>query len=441
MNLRLWTLGIFYRRGQRFSDRINMCRKDFWNSAGKVAVIGAGKSGLAACSLAVKLGKKVKLSERGSLKPEVKDYLRKLNVEIEENGHSFEFLSDCGLVIVSPGVDLSGPFFRRIAGLGLPIVGEVELAYWFCPAYIVAVTGTNGKTTTVSLLAEVLRLTNRNVYALGNIGVPFSGKVLDLSPQDIVCLELSSFQLETIKYFRPGIACFLNISSDHLDRHKGFSAYLQAKKKIFANQTSEDYAVFPEGLAENFPEVKARKILIKDYTSSRDLNQEFVLAAAKIFDLPEGDILRKIEEFGGLAHRLEKVISVSGVDFYNDSKATNPASTIWALEKLKGNIILIAGGRDKDMDFSVIKHYAGRLKKIILLGEAARKISRVFAQEGKCLFAEDLKQAVNIAYSYARPADKVLLSPMCASFDMFKDYRERGDLFKEYVRSLQPKKL
>ena len=411
-----------------------MLKKAFLDGINTVGVVGAGKSGLSACRLLSKLGRKVRLSEKGFLSPEAKNALYGLNVDFEENGHNVSFFSGCELVITSPGVDFYSDFIQKVINSGIPVVGEIELAFWFCPAPIIAVTGTNGKTTVTRLIAEALRLSGRKVYELGNIGVPFSSKVLEIGPDDIVCLEASSFQLESIKYFRPYIACFLNIAGDHLDRHKDFSAYFNAKKNIFASQTEEDYAVFPEELAEDLALIKAKKIIVKK--SSGGLNREFALAVAKIWGLPLDKVKGRLSGFEGLPHRLEKIKTVNGVEFYNDSKATNPASTVWALERLGSRVILIAGGRDKGMDFSPINSCCRQVKKLILLGEAASKIKSVFKDNNICLFADSLQQALSLAFSCAAAGDKVVLSPMCASFDMFKNYEERGDLFKEYVRSL-----
>ncbi|MCD6539256.1 MAG: hypothetical protein J7K37_00925 [Candidatus Omnitrophica bacterium] len=410
-------------------------REDILSSIKKIGIVGAGKSGVSLAKLAHRLGKSVKLSEISKDLPfKTLRTLKQLSAEIELGRHTQDFFKDVDLVVLSPGVN-SEDFYRDIlTGLNILWVGEIEFSFWCCKSKnIIAITGTNGKTTTTFITGQVLKKSlNKKVYILGNIGNPFSSEVLDIREEDIVVLEVSSFQLETIRYFKPYIACFLNFSPDHLDRYSSLENYFLAKKRIFLNQDFSCYALFPKELEEKLGDVSARKICL----DSRE-NFSFIEKILEILGVESVNLYNYLKDFKGLAHRLEFVTEKRGIKFINDSKATNILATIFALRTLQGKIILLAGGKDKNLDYSLIKPYLDKVKSIFLFGEAKDKIKKVLEGTIPLRVVKDLREAVLLAYREAQPSDTILLSPMCSSFDMFKNYQERGDFFKSLVYELE----
>jgi len=410
-------------------------RGDILSSIKKIGIVGAGKSGISLAKLAHRLGKSVKLSEINKDLPfKTLRTLKQLGVEIELGRHTQDFFKDVDLVVLSPGVN-SEYFSRNIlAGLNILWVGEIEFSFWCCKSKnIIAITGTNGKTTTTFITGQVLKKSlNKKVYILGNIGNPFSSEVLDIGERDIVVLEVSSFQLETIRYFKPYIACFLNFSPDHLDRYSSLESYFLAKKRIFLNQDFSCYALFPKELEEKLGDVSARKICL-----DRRENFSFIEKILEILGVESVNLYNYLKDFKGLAHRLEFVTEKRGIKFINDSKATNILATIFALRTLQGKIILLAGGKDKNLDYSLIKPYLDKVKSIFLFGEAKDKIRKFLEGTIPLRVVKDLREAVLLAYREAQPSDTILLSPMCSSFDMFKNYQERGDFFKNLVYELE----
>lgn len=405
--------------------------KNFLNKVRTICVVGFGESGKAVSTLVRETGKRLKVTERRILTFREKELLRKIGGEFQEGGHSFSFFEDVDLIIVSPGVNLREGIEEISQVLGIPLVGEIEFASWFFEGLIVAITGSNGKTTTSYLIHKVLDKSGRKSYLLGNIGEPFSLRVKDTDRDSIVCLEVSSFQLETISSFRPHIACFLNFSADHLDRYSDMEGYFLAKKRIFENQKLSDYALYPEGLKFKLQDIKSTRIVLEENAD----NFSFVRKIADIFKIDSAITEEVLSNFKGLPHRFEYVLDIKDVEFINDSKATNIDSTIWALKKLKGKTsILIAGGRDKGLDYSFLNPYLEEVKKVFLIGEAKDKIKRVLNKE--CILVNTLEEAVSQAYRSLSSGGVVLFSPMCSSFDMFKDYRERGDVFKQAVYKL-----
>jgi UDP-N-acetylmuramoylalanine--D-glutamate ligase len=406
----------------------------------KIAILGWGKTGIALTNLVLSLKKKVYISEKRERKefPSfIIDKFKDKEVEFEFGGHSEKFLKHAQLIILSPGINLKDASITRIIqNLNLPYLGEIEFCYWLTKAKFIAITGTNGKTTTTFLAYRVLKEKRKRVFLGGNIGIPLSCFVLKTKPKDLIVLEISSFQLETIIKFRPFVATLLNLEQDHLDRHSDFRQYLEAKLNIFKNQREVDYAVLNRNinfLKELEKTIKAKKIY---FSSSYNENLSCVYKIASIFGVPRLICEKIFSQFKGLPHRLELVKEIKGIKFINDSKATNPHSTIWALKNIKQPLILIAGGKDKGVDFSAIIPYLKKVKKINLIGESAHKLKKIFSPYVYTEIFYSLKEAVINSFKEASKNDVVLFSPMCASFDMFSNYRERGEEFKKTVRSL-----
>jgi len=418
---------------------------DFKNK--KVAVIGLGKSGLEAALLLSNLGAQVKISDfqdNESLRSNTK-ILQDKNIEVELGQNSFDFITGSQLIVVSPGVKKDSPIMMLARQEGMPLIGEIELGFLLCPAGIIAITGTNGKTTVTTLVGEILKTTGKKVFVCGNIGNPFCKDILNMTKDDLVSLEVSSFQLENIVDFKPKVAALLNFSCNHLDRHKDMREYLDTKKRIFMNQNSEDWAV----LNHSYPEIKAIAPEIKSkilYFDSNDkekydfrLNSNYlaVITIGSIFGVSEDKCIDIFKHFRGIEHRLEHVRTIDGIDFINDSKATTVDATVWALNNLDKPIVMIAGGRDKGADFSLIKNLLkDKVKKLILIGEAKEKIRKAVDNLISIKNSDTLEEAVHLAYKSARSGDCILLSPMCASFDMFSNFEQRGRVFKDIVNRL-----
>ncbi|MFH0877377.1 MAG: Mur ligase family protein [Candidatus Omnitrophota bacterium] len=410
-----------------------------------VTVVGLARSGIAAARLLKNLGATVRLTEAND-SPGLRDsagQLEKEGIAVELGGHGKAFVGGAELLVLSPGVRLDAlpVVWARESGIG--VIGEIELAASVCPAPIIAITGTNGKTTTTTLIGEVLKAAGRNAHVLGNIGRPFSQNVLSVQPQDFVVLEVSSFQLETIKNFHPRVALILNLTPDHMDRYVDIAAYLQAKKRIFANQGSEDWLVLNYGdefLRPLADQAKARVLFFNNNEESEDFNQNqmAVLAVTRVLGVDRQVCVDVFKGFKGVEHRLEFVRELGGVEFINDSKATNIDSTIWALKNTRRPAVLIAGGRDKGSDFSSINALVReKVKYAVLVGEASKRIAG--AWEGVLPYSAvaTYAEAVCLAQQKAQAGDCVLLSPMCKSFDMFTDYEHRGRVFKELVHQLK----
>lgn len=407
----------------------------------KICVVGWGQSGVSLCNLLLSLKKDVKVSElkeRDCFPSSLIDNFRKKGVKFEFGGHSRNFIKNSQLLILSPGVDSThSPVFKSAHILGVPCVGEIEFSFWLTKAKFVAITGTNGKTTTAYLIHKVLKERRKRIFLGGNIGIPLSSFVLDTRRGDIVILEVSSFQLETILEFKPYLAAFLNIEPDHLDRYRDFKDYLQAKINIFKNQDKEDWALLNRNIYfRGDIEKKIKSRITYFSTEFTDENFSCVYKIARVFGLSKVDCLNIFSSFKGLSHRLQFVKRKKGVVFINDSKATNPSSTIWALKNIKTPVILLAGGKDKGLDYSSLLPCLRRVRKINLFGEASRKISESLNSTAKAKTFFSLKDAVTASFKEAESGDTILFSPMCASFDMFSDYRERGDKFMEIVNNL-----
>lgn len=408
-------------------------------------VLGAARSGIAVARTIIDLGGKVMVSEfkpREAVARELEE-LASLNAAIEVGGHTREFILKSDYIVLSPGVRMDIPPVKWAKEAGIEVMGEIEFAYRLCPCPIIAVTGSNGKTTTVTLIARVLQKAGKNAVLCGNIGSPFSKHVLSLKASDIVVLEISSFQLESTTTFKPKVAVWLNFSQNHLDRHKDLEEYFQAKKKIFAQQDTGDTAVLNAGQTEfqAMASTLKSRVVFFDRNDPQDAglnaNQMAVIASVGAMGVPRAVCLQVFASFKGVEHRLEFVRNLGGVDYINDSKSTTPEAGRWAMSYLTKPLVMICGGSDKHADFSGLRDLArAKVRKMIVIGTTKEQLRRTFADVVPLSVCGTLPEAVALARSDARAGDIVVLSPMCASFDMFKDYEHRGQVFKEIVSQL-----
>jgi UDP-N-acetylmuramoylalanine--D-glutamate ligase len=445
--------------------------------AGKtIAVVGLAKSGVAAARLLGRLGARVLASDSSPLEALTAE-ARALDREgcvLWAGGHPDEAFRGAALVVVSPGVPLELPALAAVRAGGVPIIGELELAWRVMEADLIAITGTNGKTTTTALTGELLRTQVRPVLVGGNIGTPLAEHALEFPGDGLVVAETSSFQLDTIDLFRPRVGAILNITPDHLDRHGTFERYVDAKARIFANQGPTDCAVLnaddpvTAGLAGRargrviwFSRLTTlthgvfiydgwivaklngrteRICPVGEITLRGQHNVENVLAAtacALWTGMAPSAIRRGIAAFRGVAHRIERVHDDRGVVYYNDSKGTNVDSTVKALQSFTEPVVLIAGGKGKGQDFTPLAEAArGRVRRAVLIGQDRDQIRTALEAAGIPVEAADsMDDAVRRAREAARVGDVVLLSPACASFDMFRNFEHRGDVFKSVVRA------
>lgn len=423
-----------------------------------VTVFGLAKSGIAAAKRLAGSGKKVLVTEsqpKEKFDPVVITELAGLGIELEFGGHSDKVLQS-ELIVVSPGVPLTIPVLRAAREKNIEIISEIELGYRLLTKPIIAITGTNGKTTTTTLIGEMLKSGGKRVAVAGNIGEPLVG--VDDANLDYVVAEVSSYQLETIVHFKPFISLILNLQEDHLARHGTMEEYARIKSRIFANQTGDDYLIFnadDKWASEMSKNAKCRtvpfsKVQAGIITLNPDEiripgrhNLENALAAAQaayLCGVSKEVVARVLKEFPGVEHRIEFVRRLKGIDFYNDSKGTNPDSTLVAIEAFPGRgIVLLLGGRDKGVNLEpLVRSVKRSVRKVVLLGEAADRFESALKMGGFAEYvrADSFSDAVNKAYSLARENDLVLLSPACASFDMFQNYEERGRVFKELVNKL-----
>lgn len=409
----------------------------------RVTVVGLARSGVACANLLYDLGAKVCVSDNQD------DELTRLNlrklkskeIKSELGKHSAEFIKGSAMLVVSPGVTDLSPAVILAKKEGIPVISEIEFAWMLCSATVIAVTGSSGKTTVATLIGRVLEASGKKVFVCGNIGNPFSGEVDKMAEGDFVSLEVSSFQLEKIRDFKPKISLMLNFSKNHLDRHADMQEYLEAKKRIFMNQDKDDFLVLnrQDPVLASFAEGAKPGVVFFRESEGLNPNQAAVIAVASLLGIDKGLCLKAFKEFKGLKHRLEYVAEIGKVKFINDSKATVAESTRWALKNISSPVILIAGGKDKGVDYGSILDLAlKKIKEVILIGEAKQKIREAFGGRLSVDEADTLEGAVNKAFNKARPGDCVLLSPMCSSFDMFSSYEERGEAFKKAVFDLSP---
>ena len=444
----------------------------------RVLVVGLGKSGVASAIFLKQHGARVTVSDTKSgdeLRNEIPALLDH-GITVETGGHGERTFRGQDLIVVSPGVPVDAPPLVQARSVGEMVIGEIELAAQFLPGPIVAITGSNGKTTTTTLAGEILTASGFPTLVGGNIGTPAISFAERAQPDTVVVLEVSSFQLETIQTFRPRVAVVLNVTPDHLDRHRTLDAYINAKARIFENQQPDDFAVLNAddptcvGMAartraqvfwfsrqkevQQGAWVRAGNIVFRDRAGQKEIlqvseiplkgahNLENVLAAVcagALMGCAPDKIRESVQDFKAVEHRLEFVATINGVDYYNDSKATNVDATIKALESFPANIHLILGGKDKGSDYTVLNDLLRqRVKRVYTIGAAAAKIeSQIKGVE--VVHAETLENAIRKANAAAQPGDVVLLAPACASFDQFKSYEHRGKVFKQTVASLAQK--
>lgn len=442
-----------------------------------IVVIGAGKSGQALVRYLVRNGAAVTLSDqRGAERIEGLDSLRGLTVRYDLGGHSPELFERADLVAVSPGVPLDCPPLARAKACRVPLWGEIEIASRDITAPMIGVTGTNGKSTTTTLLGLALQAWGKRTFVGGNLGQPLI-TACD-QKQDYVVVELSSFQLETVVDFHPRIALLLNLSSDHLDRYPNLEAYYQAKLKLFGNMNETDFAVLNADdrevcrLSEG---IRAQKVWfsatgrrvdglvrcgerlvwrwrgeelelpLAELKLAGEHNVEnamAAMAAALLAGCPADVAWKAVCSFAGLAHRMQLVRRLDGVSWFNDSKGTNVGSVVKSLAGLSGRVILIAGGKDKGGDYSPLRPLLeDRVARLILIGEAAERMGKELAGACEISFARDLDAAVALAHENARSGDTVLLSPACSSYDMFVNYEKRGEYFEQLVMQLAERRV
>ncbi len=438
----------------------------------KVLVVGLGRSGLSAARMLQYADARVFGVDRANPQ-NIPEWIEVLPYDCD--------VKQFDLVVISPGVPWTELPVVKALKQNLEIIGELELAYQMVKGYQIpwiAITGTNGKTTTTTLVDLMLKTAGYNVLTGGNIGKAVGDVVLDaltnnhLNETDYIVVEVSSFQLESIREFAPHIGAVLNITEDHMDRYRGMKEYIDAKRNISINQTEEDYIVlnFDDPITRAFAEdsraraiffstkheIQGANLLKEDIVVDRGAGPERVLKAKEVAlrglhnlenalaataicslagcDLPA--IATVLKDFRGLEHRMEMVAEFGGVTYINDSKGTNLAATVKSIEGIAGPVVLILGGRDKGGDFSVLRNFRHRIKALVSLGEAREKIKKELSDLFQIEEAVDMEQAVQKAASLASPGDTVLLSPGCASFDMFKNYEHRGEVFKTAVRRL-----
>lgn len=442
-------------------------------------VVGLGRSGVSAANLLSKFGSRVTVTDEKKEK-ELLENLARLKPRTPESillklgGHSNVDISKIDLVVISPGVQWNSPFLNKIRENGIRIISEVELAFQQIKVPLIAITGTNGKTTTTALTGEMLKKDGKKIFIGGNIGNPLCEEVLNGGKSEIVLSEISTFQTEGIETFKPYISAILNITPDHLDRHESMDEYIELKKRIFVNQGENDYTVLNlddeitaqlsyEGAGKKvfFSRLKevergaflrGDKIIFKmdgreeTICCLQDLkligvhnieNTLASIAVSRLCGVSDKSIKDAISEFKGIEHRMEFVREINGIKFINDSKGTNVGATVKSLQSFSEPIVLIAGGKDKGSDYSSLKNLIEeKVKFLILIGEAKKKIALSLNGFKNRIEVNSLREAVNEAFSRAGNGDVVLLSPACASFDMFRNYEDRGKQFKDIVNRL-----
>ncbi len=421
-----------------------MKNKDYFKGK-KVTVAGLARSGFASANLLYDLGADVSVTDNQD-NDSTRTYasqLKSKNIKIEIGRHSQDFIRGKDLLVVSPGIPDTALPIVLAKQFQIPVISEIELAWILCPATVIAVTGSNGKTTVTTLIGKILETAGKKVFVCGNIGNPFCSEVKRMEAGDFVSLEASSFQLEKSHEFKPKIALILNFTCNHLDRYKDLQEYLQAKKRIFMNQGKSDYLVLncDDPVVKKLAKETKAKVVYFSQTLDLNPNQAAVLAVASILGINRELCLKVFREFKGIEHRLEYVTEINNVTFINDSKSTTVDSTIWAFKNISCPIVLIAGGKHKGIDYNIISDsIREKAKEVILIGEAREKIKNALRGFVSIDEASTLEEAVKLAFSKAKSGDCVLLSPMCSSFDMFLNYEERGKIFKQAVFDLAKSK-
>ncbi len=431
----------------------------------KITVIGLGKSGFAAAKFLNQQKAVVRVTESSEKKEALENasYLRTLGIEVQTGGHTEEFISGSDWVVTSPGVSKQSMPLEWARQKKIPVISEVELASYFCRGRIVAVTGSNGKTTTCHLLYRVLTEAGRDCVLCGNVGYSFLEAIPTITRKTIVVLELSSFQLEDSPHLKPSIAVVLNISANHLDRHGTLENYALAKEKIFRNQDRNDFLILNahdervKAMADRahsrvifYGHEKMSEGVCKEILDARAFhlkgqhNLENIMACVAVAGLlrvGRKSIKKSLEGFKTLEHRIEPIGEFAGVKFINDSKSTTVESTRAALLASQGPVILIAGGRDKGVLFAEIEGLVTeRVKYVVLYGEAREKIAASWKNFNRVYKEADFRQAVRAAFEKAKSGDSIILSPMCTSFDQFSSFEQRGEAFKRAFQELVQEK-
>lgn len=447
----------------------------------KVLVAGAGKSGIAAARLLLSMGGEVVLYDGNDKQdPEAirQNFEEDARLAIILGQLSRTDLLGVELSIISPGIPLDAPFVKVLDDAGIPIWSEIQLAYHVARGKLVAITGTNGKTTTTALTGEIMKTFFHEVFVVGNIGIPYTQTALDTTDRSVTVAEVSSFQLETIMDFRPDVSAILNITPDHLNRHGTMEVYIEVKERVTENQTRDNWVVlnYDDPVLREFGERKELKPKAFFFSSRQPLeegmcmdgdkiiyahggrreevvdihelkilgrhNYENVMAAVAVsicMGVPMDCIRRALKAFEAVEHRIEFVLERAGVRYYNDSKGTNPDAAIQAIRAMPGPVVLIAGGYDKHSEYDEwVKEFGDKVKYLVLIGETRDKIAECARSYGfnEIMYAEDMAEAVSVSAAYADAGDNVLLSPACASWGMFDNYEQRGNIFKECVRNL-----
>jgi len=442
----------------------------------KVLVVGLARTGIATALFCAERGAHVTATEA---RPETEiaetaAKLRAAGVTLELGGHRAETFAEQDLIVPSPGVAPMMPALAAARAIGVPVWSEIELAWRFLRGRLICVTGSNGKTTTTSLIGHILETAGLPVQIAGNIGTPLISRVDLSSDASFTVVEASSFQLESISAFRPDIGVLLNVTPDHLDRHGSIEAYSRAKARLFENQTEEDAAVInaDDAIAPQYapggPRVfwfsRLKRVASGCYLRGEEIvfrsdgvesvllerkiiglrgshNIENVLAAgtaARLAGVEPAEIAEGVRTFAGVEHRIEYVATISGVEYFNDSKATNVDATLKALDAFPGNVLVILGGKDKGSDYRILRQaLRSHARMALLIGSAADKIEADLAGVIPVERAGTMARAVEVASRSAKPGDIVLLAPACASFDQFDNYEHRGRVFKQLVRELE----
>jgi UDP-N-acetylmuramoylalanine--D-glutamate ligase len=442
----------------------------------RIAILGGGESGVGAAILAQQKGYSVFLSDSGKIKEKYKNFLTDYKIDFEEEKHSADKILTAELVVKSPGIPDKAPLIQQLKLNNIPVISEIEFAGRYTKAKTICITGSNGKTTTTLLLHHILKNAGLNVGLAGNVGKSFAWQVAE-EKHDVYVIELSSFQLDGIYDFRTDVAVLMNITPDHLDRYNyNMQNYIDSKFRIIQNQTKNDFfiicaddevtqneikkrniepAIIPFGLGEpvgNSAGVKDDQLIINLHQNQFSMsilelalqgkhntyNSMAAGIASMIFEIRNEQLRESLASFTGVEHRLERFLKVHGIEFVNDSKATNVNSTWYALESIYKPIVWIAGGVDKGNDYNMLKALAKeKVKAIVCLGKDNQKLHDAFKGVVKNIVdASSMEEAVKAAYYLARNGDTVLLSPACASFDLFENYEDRGTQFKQNVRNL-----
>ncbi|MFA6499925.1 MAG: UDP-N-acetylmuramoyl-L-alanine--D-glutamate ligase [Desulfurivibrionaceae bacterium] len=457
--------------------------KEILKPGAHVVVVGLGKSGVSAVRFLLTLGVKISVSEGGrqeNLEGDLVRWLKEKRVFVETGGHTSELLTSADCILVSPGVPLGIAALAAARQKGIPVVGELALAKDFLAAPVVAVTGTNGKSTVTTLIGDLLVGSGKKIFVGGNIGIPLAEYLAGPQDCEVVVLEVSSFQLDSAGEFRPQVGVLLNITPDHLDRYASYGAYVDSKMSLIKNQRPGDVAVvngddpaISGWLAKEAEKKSPWSLLgeIRQYSSCNvnevtaylsgtavriaSTDEEYELAGTPLAQAPNtenamaailavramgcrpADIRKSLSSFAPLPHRLARVDEIEGITYYDDSKATNVGAVFSALAGMQQPVVLIAGGRDKGGGYEMLLPLVQeKVRAMVLIGEAREAMAEAFAKSTRIAFAEEMGEAVRLATAMAEKGDAVLLSPACASFDMFKSYSHRGEVFTQAVSRL-----